>query len=209
MKAINAVYKHRHLYDATSGKRIILDENSKISITVQEDSLLKEDTYNLPHKDIRTTEELIIAIKEDYKFFHLFLERGSRLYFRVNAGEKVKANRKQKFLSSNDGLETFDDNKDIYLFEIELQEDLFWVCIDENKQPIVYDCACIVTKELLNRLKFFEPVYAPTLNQAYTRTFEFYFPLYGSANASIYNKISVDVNNVDFLKNYRENEISI
>lgn len=204
MKALNAIYKHRHLYDTSTGKRIILDENSEISITVQENSLLKEDPYNLPHRNLRTKEELISLIEKEGKFYQLFLEKGKKLYFTVSAGEKVKVDKKSKIQSTDEAPEIFDNIKDMYLFEIELQEDLFWVSIDEDfKKPVVYDCACTVTKELYNRLKYFEPVYAPSLNQAYTRTFEFYFPLYGSANASIYNKISLNQNTLYLLRDYR------
>ena len=96
MKAINAIYKHRHLYNLETGMRIILDENSEISITVMADSLLKEDPNNPPHKNFRSREQLIAAIETDYKFYKLFLEKGSKLWFRVNAGERVKKNKVSK-----------------------------------------------------------------------------------------------------------------
>jgi len=204
MKALNAIYKHRHLYNRDTGKRIILDENSEISITVNESSLLKEDPYNPSHETLRTREQLIYLLKEPGKFYTLFLEKGSKLWFRVNAGEKVKKNKNSGTKSDKEGKDDFANNKDIYLFEIELQEDLFWVSDNkEFKNAVVFECACTVTRECYDHLLFFEPIFAPSLNQAYTRTYEFYFPMYASANASIYNKISLSENTDDLLRNRR------
>jgi hypothetical protein len=204
MKAINAIYKHRHLYNVDTRKRIILDENSEISITVNESSILKEDPYNPPHTIFRTREQLINQIKKENLFFRLFLEKGSKLWFKVNAGEKVKKDKTTRY-PSDEIPEKFVNNKDSYLFEIELQEDLFWVSNEGNpKKADVYECASTVVRECDNRLYFFEPIYAPTLNQACTRTFEFYFPLYASPGGSVYEKILVHPQKPVYLKNRRE-----
>jgi hypothetical protein len=206
MKAINAIYKHRHLYNLDTGKRIILDENSLVSITVMEDSLLKDDPYNPPDKILRSREQLIAEIEKEHKYFKLFREKDSKLWFRVNAGERVKKNKASRILSEIEEQELFINNRDAYLFEIDLQEDLFWVCNDlDFNNSAVYKCACTVVKECYNHLRFFEPIYAPTLNQAYSRTYEFYFPLYGSATTSIYNTIIVSDKRGDFLRNHRNN----
>ncbi|MEI8048513.1 MAG: hypothetical protein WCI92_14110 [Bacteroidota bacterium] len=204
MKVINAIYKHRHLYNVDTRKRIILDENSEISITVNENSILKEDPYNPPHTTLLTRKQLIDKIEKENLFFRLFLEKGSKLWFTVNAGEKVKKDKTPRY-PSDEIPENFVNNKDSYLFEIELQEDLFWVSNEQYpKKADVYSCACTVIRECHNQLHFFEPIYSPSLNQAYTRTFEFYFPLYASANASIYNKILVHPHNLVYLKSRRE-----
>jgi hypothetical protein len=202
MKAINAIYKHRHLYDNETGKRIILEENSEITITVQDNSILREDPYNPPHKAFRSRERIIEELKAKYDFVSLFLEKGSKLWFRVNAGEKVRKSKSAK-KSEDDSNPEFIKNKDAFLFEIELDEDLFWVAKDNGGDSVVSECACTVVREYYNHLRFFEPIYAPSLNKAYTNTYEFYFPLYGSATASIYNTISLNKNGNELLRMHR------
>lgn len=203
MKAINAIYKHRHLYNKDTGKRIILEENSEISITVQEDSLLQEDPYNPPHKFLRTREQIIEELESKNLKSSLFLEKGSNLWFRVNAGEKIRKSKPNRNWSEKSEEENFINNKDAYLFEIQLEEDLFWVAKEFESTSIVSECACTVVKEYYNHLRYFEPIYATSLNKAYTNTFEFYFPMYASATASIYERISMNKNGNDLLRTHR------
>lgn len=204
MKAINAIYKYRHLYNVETGERLIIDENAEVSITLLEPSLLKQDPYNPPHKKLRSREEIISGFEADKKFYMPFLDRGSKLWFRVNAGEKVIKRKASGTNPESSDHEDFVNNKDAFLFEIELNEDLFWISnTDDFKKSEVSPCACTVVRECYNHLRFFERIYAPSLNQAYTKTYEFYFPMYASANASIYNKISLSERNNDFIKFFR------
>jgi hypothetical protein len=202
MKAINAIYKHRHLYDSKTGQRIILNENSEVSITVQDNALLKTDPYNPPHKALLTSEELLSNIKFKRLFHKLLFKKGTKLWFNIKAG--VKVNKSKSTTGSNKEEDKIVDAGAVYQLEIELNEDLYWV--SKHKEPPladVFECACTVVGESSNAIEFFEPIYATSLNQAYTRTFEFYFPLYASANANIYKKISRKQHYDDFLQNYR------
>ena len=203
MKAINAIYKHRHLYNNETGKRIILEENSEITITIQDNSMLREDPYNPPHKICRSREQIIKELEAKYGYVKLFLEKGSKLWFRVNAGEKVRKNKTAKKSEDGSTPESFINNKDAYLFEIELEEDLFWVAKDNGGASVVSECACTVVREYYNHLRFFESIYAPSLNKAYTNTYEFYFPMYATATASIYERISLNKNGNDLLRIHR------
>jgi hypothetical protein len=203
MKAINAIYKHRHLYNNETGKRIILEENSEITITVQDNSMLNEDPYNPPHKTIRSQDQIMEELLAKYEHVSLFLERGSKLWFRVNAGEKVRKSKSSRNWEDNSQQESFVNNKDAFLFEIQLDEDLFWVKKKEGKDSVVSECACTVVREYYNHLRFFESIYAPSLNKAYTNTYEFYFPMYATATASIYERISLNKNGNDLLRIHR------
>lgn len=203
MKAINAIYKHRHLYDSETGRRIILNENSEVSITVQDNALLKTDPYNPPHQLLLSSEELLKNMKAKKLFHKLFLKKGTKLWFSIKAG--VKENKSKNSSGPNKTEEGEIVNAGaVYQFEVVLNEDLFWV--SKHKEPPladVFECACTVVKECSNTIEYFEPIYATSLNQAYTRTFEFYFPMYASANANIYKKISLKQHFDDFLQSQR------
>jgi hypothetical protein len=202
MKAINAIYKHRHLYNVVTGKRIILNENSEVSITVQDTALLKTDPYNPPHKALLTMDELLSNIKLKKLFHKLLFKKGTKLWFNIKAG--VKVNKSKSSTGPYEEEDKIVDAGAVYQLEIELNEDLFWV--SKQKEPTmadVFECACTVIGETSNAIEFFEPIYATSLNQAYTKTFEFYFPLYASASANVYKKISRRQHYDDYLQNFR------
>lgn len=190
MKAFNVLYKHRHLYNSDTGKRIILNEHSRITITVDEKDVLNIDPYNPPHQHLLSEDELIVKLRQNGYYGKHFLPRGSELWFQLKAGFKTG---KQ-------------NEREIYYFLIRLDEDLFWISRQQQPEKAkVMDCACTVVAEISGKLEHFEPIYAKSLNQAYTNTFEFFFPLYASATSDIYDKVALDPDLHHYVSEKREN----
>ena len=63
MKTFNAEYLHGKLYDVESGKRIILEENAKLSVIVEEKYVLEKEPYNFKI-DTQSEEDLLSNIKK-------------------------------------------------------------------------------------------------------------------------------------------------
>lgn len=167
MKAFTAKYKYGFLYDTEKKERILLAEDSKLTVTVQEEDLLKEDPYNLSNHPISRAEQLETLAKKGYKEAVEIKSRGDKLYFEITAGVRSKK------------LETFK-----CLYEVILQEDLFGARKDLSKDFDLVECHCVVDKCLTDNLAFYEPIYAYSLNDAYSKTYDFYFRLYGKQAAN-------------------------
>ena len=185
MKAYTAKYKYGFLYDISTGQRILLAEGSDLTVTVKEEDILKVDPYNRPNATIPLHEKLDNLRKKGFIEAVELKRMGESLFFEICAGFKSKS-------------------RDVIRcqFEIILQEDLLGARKDVVKDFDLIDCPCIVIRCLSDNLTYFEPIYAYSLNDAYMKTYDFYFRLYGKPSANVKTKMKESVNgNPEFLKN--------
>lgn len=162
MKAFNAIYRYGYLYDADTNERILLAEGSPLSVTVQREDLLSVDPYNQPRPNASLEDKLAKLKRQGFTQAAVLLPKGDPLYFEVNAGVRSKKSRT------------------LYcLFKLRLEEDLLAARKDIAKPLQLVECNCTVTACLSDNLPSFEPIYAYSLNDAYSKTYDFYFRLYG------------------------------
>lgn len=174
MKKIDTVYKFGNLYDVNTRKRLVISDGATVSLTIDPEDVLKEDP-NLKPKRILKKEEKEDQIKKtigNYKYWNLF-QAGKLLYFKISAGVKRK-----------DGTEEI-----VIIFELRLLEDLY--IYNKRKEPKYarfFDCHCLVER-CFGNLDFFEPMYATSLNDALTKTYELYFAMFGKSTANAFDRV--------------------
>ena len=181
MKTKNAVYQYGHLYDEL-GQRILLAESSRIEIIFNERDVLPNDPYNSELK-ARSTEEIKQALKKS-KYIEgiCALKANSIVYFEISAGFKHKKKEHA-----------------IYKFQVRLLDDLYLARKEKDKNYSITDCHCIVEKCLSKNLEYFEPIYGKSLNNAYMKTYDFYFRLYGSPTTNARKIFCREPKDVGFL----------
>ena len=170
-KTFDAVYRYGKLYDAETKTRILVAEGAKLLVIVNEIDILPKDPYN--HYEEPRTKEAIEEELKRKKFFRyrLLAERDSCLQFQIKAG---KANKNGKYRME-------------HTFTVRLLSELYMVQKTKaNKYGIVYPASCVV-ESVTGDLPNFEPIYAYSLNDAYMKTYNFYFALFGKPTINIYN----------------------
>jgi hypothetical protein len=169
------VYRHGKLYDTATNKRIVLQEGSVVELIVQEKDILNLDAYNLelaPTKSEDVHQALVIKKEKGKVFsFKKIADQGNCLSFTIKAGKR----------NTKTGTYAIESK-----FVVRLLSDLYMIRKDEKDiYGKVSDCSCVVESAL--NLDNFEPFYAYSLNDAYTKTYEFYFSLYGKSTTNVYN----------------------
>lgn len=181
MKSIDAIYKFGNLYDRKTKKRIVVNDGTEISIIFNSViDILPEDpnlAETVPLLDLQQKEEEIKSFCakqiEETKYWRVF-SKGILLYFEISAGI-----RKQNIV------EPFH-----YTFKLELLEDLYiYNKRKEAKYARFFDCRCKV-QDCFPEFEFFEPIAANSLNDAYTKTYELYFAMFGKSTCNAFNRFS-------------------
>ncbi|WP_163377803.1 hypothetical protein [Cyclobacterium sp. SYSU L10401] len=175
MKAYNAKFKYGFLYDQETGKRIILAEGSELTITVENSDVLDQDPYNHPYNPQKEEDKMSELKGKGYKEVIILKEKSKPLFFEISAGFRSKSHEPIKSL-----------------FEIQLLENLYGARKEFDKDYDLLSCHCVVSKCIFKNLEFFEPIYAYSLNDAYSKTYDFYFRLYGKQAANAKEKIMED-----------------
>lgn len=172
MKAYKAIIEHGKLYDQETKKRIHIHEGSNFIITIEERFLSSEDPYNV-FEDPASPDEILARIKaKEYYRFKKLADRGSEMSFTIKAGKRHE--------KATQAMEC--------CFKVKLNEELYLIQKSAGDTAgVVFECNCVVEEEITKRLNFFEPVYAYSLNNAYMKTYDSYFSLYGKPTANIYN----------------------
>jgi len=175
MKKIDTFYKFGNIYDKATNKRILINDGAKVNIIIDADDILPEDPNLKPSKILKKSEKEA-QIKDfvgEHKYWLLF-ESGKTLYFKISAGVRRK-----------EGVEEMN-----FVFELCLLEDLY--IYNKRKEPKYarfFDRYCLVEK-CLGNLEVFEPMYATSLNDALTKTYELYFAMFGKSTANAFDRVS-------------------
>ncbi|CAD5257287.1 MULTISPECIES: hypothetical protein [unclassified Imperialibacter] len=168
MEAHNAIYKYGFLYSKDTGKRILLAEGSELTITVNPQDVLKADPYNEVNFPMVTEKRLALLKDKGFKEALKLKDKGEVLHFAISAGSKSKKTDKVKCM-----------------FAVQLHETLFGARKEPTKDFDLVDCHCTVVDCTSRNLPFFEPIHAYSLNDAYSKTYDFYFRLYGKQAANV------------------------
>ena len=176
MKAYNAKYKYGFLYDVETGKRILLAEGSQLTVTIAENDVLKQDPYNSSNAIIKKDRILTDLKLKGFKEAILLKKEGESLFFEISAGFRSKALEPIKCI-----------------FELKLQEDLLGARKFSDKDYDLIECHCVVITCISDNLEFFEPIYAYSLNDAYSKTYDFYFRLYGKQAANVKERMMDEI----------------
>lgn len=177
MRSLNIVSQYGHLYDRETGRRLELVPDSEYYIIGDSDRAFKY--YTLEQEPNLRKEEVIIASIENEPGFDTHkkvLEANSTLYFRLFdpfAGEQHK-------------------------FRVVLLEPLFiyskkhWVTRKDGRKGALYDCHCKLEENLGGSLRFFDQLYAKSLNEMYKKSFVHYFGNKGNPACNAFEKFFTD-----------------
>ncbi|GAB3589595.1 hypothetical protein [Hymenobacter daeguensis] len=190
MKVISTEFHNGHFWhrDQVTGvaKRLVFHNGSEVVVTVNSDQdLYPEDPQNIPCAELENPSQAdeeraayfaALTKKAEEKKGQYFealriMKRGEVLFFQISAGTVHTNGRKKRIVS---------------WFEVELLEDLYLTRKTRTGAGTVADCKCVVRRELDQRLTFFEPVYAYSLNDAYSKTYVLYFNIFGKGTTNVY-----------------------
>jgi hypothetical protein len=175
MESIEAIYKFGNLYEKNSRKRILINDGAAVTIIMNEEDKLSDDP-NLVHPEIldAAAKEKQVSDFISKEYYWKLFDSGTWLYFEISAGVKRREG-KQPIRTR---------------FKVKLLEDLY---IYNKKEDVKYarffDCLCLV-EECLSDFEFFEPIYATSLNDAYTKTYELYFAMFGKSTCNAFDRFS-------------------
>lgn len=159
MQSKNLIYKNGHFYDASSGKRTGIKDSAKVCVVALEKDFISCDPAGIWPLKISDNKVLEMKIKSDKEIsnFKKIFQKGDLLYFTIP--RKVK------------------DIETKHEFEVELLEDLYLFMKNSWKlqEGKLYDCACVVKKNICNTIEYFEEVHAQSLNEVYKNTYVHYF----------------------------------
>jgi hypothetical protein len=174
--------QNNKFYDQNTGQRIFPKDGELFLIAGDNISFGDHDPLNIPHKgeEILNSADKLAEVKEikHLKTFKLALKAGSDVFFDISIN-KTKTDYEQLH----------------YGFRIVLLEDLYlYNCTSwgEKKPPMFHDCRCVVVEPVDRNVEFFEQIYATSLNETYSNTFQFYFPNQGTPSGSVYKKMRVN-----------------
>ncbi len=174
MKTHNIIYKNNKFYDTSTGKRVYPQDNGKFVIAGDNQDFGDHDPLNKPHENIFDAEQQLVAVKaiSNLKTYKKILPVGESLFFDFSLTKTKHENEQHR-----------------YKFRLELLEDLYLhTCTtwNDTKPPELHDCRCVVIEDLMRNVEYFEPIYATSINEAYSKTRQFYFPNQGTPGGSVY-----------------------
>ena len=184
MKSHNIIYKNNKFYDKNTLQRVFPKNGETFLIAGDDQAFGDHDPLNIPHKEsvILNEEKKIEEVKKikNLKSYKRMLQANDEIYFNFSI-TKQKSEGEPKH----------------YRFRIQLLEDLYLhTCTTwkENTLPELHHCRCVVIDDLNRNIDYFEAIYATSLNEAYSKTRQFYFPNQGTAGASVYVAMEIRPN---------------
>jgi hypothetical protein len=159
MKNFEFIFKNGQMHDIVTGKEIYLKPNARYTIQSDNENFLHADflSQSLP---VLKADEKITALQRKYKQFD-FMKLGSAgdtYYFLVGLGRKTE-----------------EDLGHQYLFEAQIEEDLYMKAKKDGKWNL---CECVSTATQLvdGELGFpFEPIQATSLSALFAKVVSTYF----------------------------------
>jgi hypothetical protein len=184
MKQIKALYRFGNFYDTQTKKRILIEDGTPVDLYIPEEGILDTDLNLIPNKFANADEKhiecnLFYWENEDAKFWKLY-DAGQLLYFELTAGIRKR----------------YETQYFKIVFQLRLLEDLYiYNRKKELKDARFFKCLCIV-EECKSDFEFFEPLYAKSMNDALTKTYELYFSMFGKSTANAFDRLYL--HNPDF-----------
>ncbi len=163
MKSILAIHKFGHLYNTETQKRILLEDDANICITVQREHILEKDPSIAQKNEPVDSKTKSIELHTKYGYitpYWLIKKAGESLFFKISG-----------FVPKRNGDEAF-----LLEFRLELLEDLYiYNKKDRPEMAQLFPCKCAILECLTDNFEFFEPVHGDSLNKARTKLHELYF----------------------------------
>ena len=171
------VFINGHFVDKETGKRIVLTNLSSYVLVGDELSLREEDPLNSPPRVYLSAKEMLNAVQNSPKIktnnYFKIAEAGQRFVFRVGLG-----------IRSGTG-----QNDKEFVFSAIINEDLYCYSNDkELKKWRLFNCKTTVDQCLSGNLNMYETIYAYSLNDAFSKTIAFYFPLNRKSSGNVQNE---------------------
>lgn len=177
MRGIKTVYRFGNLYDEATRKRILIEDGAKVIVLIDPEYLMEQDPYLEGEPLLNAVEKKeemnTWAEKNGHPSYWKLFEAGKKLYFDISAGIKRKGHTVHIKCK----------------FQLRLQEDLY--IYNQTSKPKLarfWKCQSLVEACLTN-FEFFEPIQAKSLNDAYTKTYELYFAMFGSPGANAFDRM--------------------
>lgn len=146
-----------HFYDSINGKRVEIKDNAKICIVASGTDFVTPPPVGRWPVEPKTSEILENELRNESEIekYKKIKDAGNRLFFQVN--------RK--------------DNSHVvhHEFEVELLEDLYLFKKKGWDEAELYDCVCVVRKNISGTIEMFEEVYGKSLNEVFKNNFVHYF----------------------------------
>lgn len=196
-------YHNGHFYDPDTRQRLLLRDGAELQLTAPPEAFVPFEPAGDHYRHLRTEADIERELQKDPKIgtYHLLLPAGAELHFALHPPKPPVPDAKVAE----------------YRFEVRLDEPLFAyrrpVAPPELKgaaKPKVkatpdpgslVDCRCQVYRarptspgydENPNRLLYFEPVFAHSLNSLIKNTYVHYFQNAGAPGRSAFNVLVVD-----------------
>ena len=179
MKTFEAIFQHGKFYDAKTKSRIFIKEGAKATLVLDDKDVMKSDPYN-EKQEIDKTIDVLADIKEKIaarklSAYKKIASANASVNFIIKAGKK--------------------DSNGNYpvscIFTLVLLQDLYMVQRRAtDAYGVVYSSPCIVEKAN-PELPCFEKIQAYSLNDAYMKTYDWYFAHYGKPTTNIYQHFSL------------------
>jgi hypothetical protein len=180
MEAFKAIFQHGKLYNRETKQRIHIAEKAMVTIILENKDIMSNDPYNEEHEveeDLEILKEIEKKLEEKkIASYKKIASANSYLTFEIKAGKKSKAG--SQALS--------------YKCRLKILNDLYIIQKNStNCYGVVYPCSCIV-EETFPNIPFFEKIHAYSLNDAYMKTYDWYFTHYGKPTTNIYDHFSLE-----------------
>ncbi len=170
-------FDHGHFVDTETGKRIVLKNGNIYVLIGDEQSLSEEDPLNSPPVDYLSSEEMLMEVQNSKKIktdnYFKIADAGQHFVFRVGLGIRVDTEQKDRE----------------FIFSAIINEDLYAYSNDKQKEKWrLFNCKTTVDRCLSNNLNVYETIYAYSLNDAFSKTIAFYFPLNRKSSGNAQNE---------------------
>lgn len=178
MIAYQAIFRNGRLYDLATDQRILLKQEARVLLVIDSENDLNPVDINIVERPALSPEEQANNILAEDKQARKIFDRGTPLYFTINAGIREQGRHEKRS----------------FRFKLQLVEDI-WLTRKGSKTPekgVFAPCLCVVCEGQLEPIGKFEPVYADSLNNAYRKVYDLYFSMYGSGSSNVYDKMETE-----------------
>lgn len=159
MESKHLVFKNDHFYDGETKLRIELKDGSVFCIVATASDFISPNPAGNPVDVILDSKRKEDEVKKesDVGLYKKIYNAGDLLYFSIPR--------------------QVDERKILHEFQVELLEDLYFYFKSKWKgqEDKLFDCACIVKRNISNTIEFFEEIHASSLNEVYKNTFVHFF----------------------------------
>ena len=184
MKGLWIEFRHGHVYNLKTGERLLIKEGAKYILLAENDN--DDFAPVVIEKPIpKTSAELLRSLRNEEKFTHARKIRaaGDLLYFFITHREKNQWGQEEEVKRATFKLRLLED---LYVYRKNTATSKPLPKNDESKddeyEGMLYDCICVVESSENDKMAFFEPLYSPSINMAYTKTYIYYFGHLGSSS---------------------------